>query len=71
MSPERLAEVRNCLENPSAKLPDSSSSTFIGLQNIYKRLKLFYSQKAQLIIESKEHCGTSIVIRIPTNSLKE
>lgn len=71
MSPERLSEVLYSLEHPSETLPDSSNGTFIGLQNIYKRLKLFYSQRAQLTIESREHHGTTILIHIPVDVLKE
>ena len=62
---------RYSLEHPSETLLDSSNGTFIGLQNIYRRLKLFYSQRAQLTIESREHHGTTIMIHIPADVIKE
>lgn len=71
MSPDRLSEVLYSLEHPSETLLDSSNGTFIGLQNIYRRLKLFYSQRAQLTIESREHHGTTIMIYIPADVIKE
>lgn len=65
MSPERLAEVLNYMQHPSEELPASSKGSFIGLQNIYRRLKLFYGQSAQLYIESEEQCGTMITLHFP------
>lgn len=71
ISTERLLAVQNHIADDSETLPASGNSTFIGLQNIYKRLKLFYGPNAQLTIDSEEHCGTLITIRIPASSLKE
>lgn len=69
MSSERLQKVQNYMLNPSEELPDSSNGSFIGLQNIYKRLKLFYGQNAQMTIDSEEDCGTLITLQIPTTAL--
>ncbi len=66
MEPQRLQEVKACV-NGSAKaaLPSSAKGTFIGLKNISQRLKLFYQDKARLIIRSTAHQGTTVTILIP------
>lgn len=71
MLPERLAEVKNYMLNPSdTERPPSSKGTFIGLENIYSRLKLFYGQQADLSIQSAEHRGTTVTIRIPVSGIQ-
>lgn len=66
MEPQRLQEVKACV-NGSAKAAPSSSAkgTFIGLKNISQRLKLFYQDQARLIIRSTAHQGTTVTILIP------
>ncbi len=68
MSPQRLEWVKEYMEDPAENdQPVSARSTFIGLKNIYKRLKLFYGDQASLSILSKEHHGTTVTILIPIN----
>ena len=40
-------------------------SIFIGLKNVYQRLKIYYGEKANLLIESELDVGTKIIIMIP------
>lgn len=69
MSPQRLEWVIRYMEDPSEDdQPLSPKSTFIGLKNIYKRLKLFYGEKAALSIQSREHHGTTVTLLIPMNT---
>ena len=37
----------------------------IGISNVYKRLKAFYGQRAELVMDSEEGLGTTIKITIP------
>lgn len=68
MSPQRLEWVKEYMEDPAENdQPISARSTFIGLKNIYKRLKLFYGDQASLSILSREHHGTTVTILIPIN----
>lgn len=72
MSPGRLAEVDHYMRNPTAdRAPASTRGTFIGLENIYRRLKLFYGQQAGLSIESTQHQGTRITVRIPASGIRK
>lgn len=69
MSPQRLEWVQRYMEDPSEDdQPLSPKSTFIGLKNIYKRLKLFYGNQASLSIQSREHYGTTVTILIPIST---
>ncbi len=72
MSPERLAEVERHMRDPSGEEhPEATKGTFIGLRNIYGRLKLFYGQKAGLTIRSREHRGTTITVSIPVSGIRK
>ncbi|MCA5961428.1 hypothetical protein LC724_15080 [Blautia sp. RD014234] len=57
MSPDRLSEVLYSLEHPSETLLDSSNGTFIGLQNIYRRLKLFTANVLSLQLKAGNTMG--------------
>lgn len=68
MNPSRLEWVREYMADPSENgQPPSAKGTFIGLKNIYKRLKLFYGERASLSILSMEHHGTTVTLLIPTH----
>ncbi|WNR46035.1 cache domain-containing sensor histidine kinase [Paenibacillus roseipurpureus] len=47
---------------------EASSDTGIGLRNVYQRLKLYYSDQAQMRVESDMMMGTKITISIPLMS---
>ena len=69
MSTEQLERVRQKLENTDDAADDSESErqefkTGVGLRNVYLRLKLFYREKVDFQIDSKEYEGTVITIRI-------
>ena len=69
MSSEELERVRQKLENTDDAAEDSESErqefkTGVGLRNVYLRLKLFYREKVDFQIDSKEYEGTVITIRI-------
>ncbi|MFD2131841.1 sensor histidine kinase [Pseudogracilibacillus auburnensis] len=68
ISPEKLQCIDKRM-NDKAKVAYSSSNKGAGiaLENIYKRLKLIYGEKASLIIDSNLHEGTKMTIIIPTN----
>lgn len=69
MSPERLQEVAQYMADPSeAERPFSPKGSFIGLKNIYQRLKLFYGPQAELTIQSQIQQGTKVSICIPADS---
>lgn len=66
MPPQRLKEVQDHILHGSY-LSDSSNSnsSFIGLHNIYKRLKLVYGQAANLEVESVYNEGTCVTVTLP------
>jgi len=43
----------------------SENKSGIGIQNVQKRLKMFYGEEGRIQIESSENCGTAITILIP------
>lgn len=47
--------------------PENEKGYGIGISNIYKRIKLYYGDKAEMNIQSKLHFGTTVIIRIPIN----
>ena len=69
MTAEQLERVRQKLVNTDEGAEDSESErqefkTGVGLRNVYLRLKLFYSEKVDFQINSKEYEGTVITIQI-------
>jgi two-component system sensor histidine kinase YesM len=70
MSEERIRQ----LTTDSNILDSGTSMRRVGISNIRDRLKFLYGARADLQIESKPGCGTSIIIKIPieqTNPLLE
>ena len=68
MSAEQLERVRQKLVNTDEGAEDSESErqefkTGVGLRNVYLRLKLFYREKVDFQINSKEYEGTVITIQ--------
>ena len=59
MSEETIAKCRNSFES------DEFKNENIGLTNIYRRIKLIYGEKADLVIESRknEYTKISIVVK--------
>jgi len=60
MSKTMLEELNERLEK--------SDSNRVGLENVYKRLKLYFGDKARLNIESLQQKGTTVTIVIPVIS---
>ncbi|MBB3073362.1 sensor histidine kinase YesM [Paenibacillus baekrokdamisoli] len=54
-------------EGSNDETPPSSSSIRhgVGLSNVYQRLKIYYGEEADLIIESKYMKGTTVTLFIP------
>ena len=58
MKNERIEEIYTRFKNPD--LNDG-----VGLKNVYLRLKIFYGDEADLLIDSELDEGTVITIIIP------
>ncbi|KAE8560842.1 sensor histidine kinase [Paenibacillus polymyxa] len=50
---------------------ESSSSTGLGMQNVFRRLQLFYEKEGMVEIRSHIGLGTTITIRIPVKKESE
>ncbi|MGG4218252.1 sensor histidine kinase [Paenibacillus jamilae] len=50
---------------------ESSSSTGLGMQNVFRRLQLFYGKEKMVEIRSHNGRGTTITIRIPVKKESE
>ncbi|ADO55044.1 MULTISPECIES: sensor histidine kinase [Paenibacillus] len=50
---------------------ESSSSTGLGMQNVFRRLQLFYEKEGMVEIRSHTGLGTTITIRIPVKKESE
>lgn len=57
--PEKLEEIRKSLN-------DNKTQNGVGIKNVYQRLKLYYGDQADIIIESELDIGTTITILIPS-----
>lgn len=62
---EKLEELLINLHRATEGFAPSVIRSGIGLENVYKRLKIFYGEKAEFVMESEENCGTVIAIGIP------
>lgn len=58
MDREKLAELRKHIYN-------QVNNRSVGLQNVYQRLKLYYGNRADLVIESTKGKGSTVTMRIP------
>ncbi len=56
--PEQIAAIK-------ASFADKDIHTGVGLTNVYRRIRLYYGEKADLSIQSVPDEGTTIQIRIP------
>lgn len=50
---------------------ESGSSTGLGMQNVFRRLQLFYGKEGMVEINSNIGRGTTITIRIPVKKESE
>ncbi len=57
IAPDKLSEIR-------AGLDEEDFSGHIGVKNVYRRLKLYFGERADMRINSKENEGTQVIIRI-------
>ena len=66
MEEERLEKLLNICGN-LIRLANRSETLNhgIGLSNIYRRMKLFYGDAAEMTIESKLHVGTTVTVTFP------
>lgn len=68
MRAQQLEELRLKLSKGVAEespLPSSIIHRGVGLANVYKRLKIYYGEEADLTIDSKYMKGTTVTISIP------
>ncbi|ETT77633.1 sensor with HAMP domain [Paenibacillus sp. FSL R7-277] len=65
MSGQRLEEVRAQLNRFEGPVVMNDGGVGIGLANIYRRIKLFYGENAQMTIESKVDEGTMVILTVP------
>lgn len=63
MSKERLLEVRQMMNYDNRK----NLGIYIGVKNVYKRLKLVYEETCSMTIRSKEGLGTSVKVVLPAD----
>lgn len=69
---EYLKKIReNIMEGRQLENNSSSGSSFIGLRNIYKRLRLIYGEESELLIDSQADEGTAVTIKIPVKDFEE
>lgn len=72
MSAQRLSDVRgNIFRDVPLQDLSSENSSFIGLNNVYKRIMLFYGENSSLEIDSREDSFTCVTVRIPYNKTRE
>lgn len=63
MSAEALAELKASIAEYGSS--ETSSTTGLGLRNIYRRIRLQLGTQYGFDIESSEHQGTRVILRLP------
>ncbi len=63
-APEKLAQVRAELANDDGGAPIDSG---FGIDNVHRRLKLYYGRQYGLSIHSTYHIGTCVTLTIPAH----
>lgn len=72
MDERQVKELSQRLKNPDALVPAvKDDKQGIGLANIYRRIKLFYGDAAEMDIQSQLNVGTTISISIPAHDNAE
>ena len=72
ISKSQLNKILDKLKNDTIIVPDQEmphKGSGIALENVYKRIKIYYKGNASMNIESRIMKGTSITIRIPIDPL--
>ena len=64
MSEAALEQLRESIYDPRTEYSQSSKSG-IGLKNVYRRIKLYYNDRGEFLIDSKEGEGMTVTLRIP------
>jgi two-component system sensor histidine kinase YesM len=66
MEEAKLQEVRTLLRESGIQThSEQDKSESIGIQNIYRRLKLFYEDNGNMAIESSMNEGTTVIMTFP------
>lgn len=66
IAPERLAELQQFLAHKGGVLElDRKNKHGIGISNVHHRIQGAYGDPYGLTIESKEHVGTEVTLRLP------
>jgi len=62
-TPYRLGRIRESLEDDSGEILSSESG--FGLENVHRRIQLYYGRQYGLTVESKYQEGTRVTVTIP------
>lgn len=65
MSEEKLKELRDSIYDDTKEYIPSAGGGGIGLKNIYRRLRIYYGETADLLIESELGAGTTVTLVLP------
>lgn len=60
---EKLLALRKAISKTEDG--ESKDGSGIGLKNVYRRIRLYYGEEADVFIESKVDFGTTVTVRIP------
>ncbi|WP_241242672.1 sensor histidine kinase [Paenibacillus whitsoniae] len=75
MPAARLKQVQEELSLLTSKLyrvpQESPASQFFGMKNVKSRMKLYYGEEADVLIESEEGLGTKVTLIIPIHREEE
>ena len=63
MLPDKIEEIYQSFK-------DKTIHRGVGLSNVYQRIRIFYGEKADIIVDSSLDDGTKISIRIPLQEVR-
>lgn len=62
-TPQKLVQIRSTLDNDNGEIAFQEGG--FGLENVNRRIKLYYGKEYGLYVQSEHHGGTQVVARIP------
>ena len=65
MDEEKAGQIRKLLSDSQAAVPEHSGRSGVGIRNVLTRMRMFYGERFEAGLETKEGEGTRFVFLIP------
>ena len=65
MSQEQIDKLMDSICDGNEENPPTNRNGGIGLKNVYRRLRIFYGEQANMLIDSEHDAGTTVTLVLP------